>query len=911
MSGKRKGWMVIGRVSLIAVVLVSVLATAMSDSRASGNSWSWMSENGYPTLDVVVDDDRIVAPEWDFDCRGGVYQLLDVVGESEARRVCQISFDSSIRFGYFYDYTSYTFRAVVGFGSDNHLYKIRNLGGFEQVSYVPGRDTLLVIQGAQFSVYENFIGRLTLEYNFFRDGILFNNVSFIFDWSNPDFILTRNDGNFRHTENFGVSKNGKWVGIKLLDLGIVRLNLDDLTHKYLGLTDQMQMAFLKHRSNVALSDDGKWVVVAGWNVGFETIRVTEECGVSIFSEAISSNHQTPNSCPKLQMNGSIPIERFRFAYNIDLSSDGGRLSFYAASYIDGKTKRIVMKAAGYGVKQLKYLALGDSYSSGEGDLDDNFYLPATNVEYEKCHVSSRSYPFLLAKQMNIISSQVESVACSGAKTVDVVNSFNNYQFGQGDRLKSYFPNDTATSGYMAAQLQAEAMYSFVPGRAPQDKFVELYTPEIVTVGIGGNDTGIMDLIQSCGSVGDSCNVAVTSSPEHRGAADKISELYDTYVSKFQVLHNTSKQTKIFAVGYPRVVDYDGDCGILGLGLDYNERRFMDESIRYINKVMRAAALTAGIGFIDIYDSFGDHVICGAQESVVNTVVFGDDFTFSEKDFIKLFGNEGFHPNAQGHQMVADSIEARYGDLRLYDYCVDGSNYCPNGSSTMPTLSISEQEYWYGASAPGVRTRYVAMLDNSILSSRDTSFEVNIEEYNLMPDSIVNIEVHSDPISLGSFIVGSDGSLQASVSLPKDLAFGSHTLHLYGQSYTGEEVDFFTPISYFEIVDEAVVIDADKNIASEDGVSTELSVVSVAQAPPLALETYEISSYKQEDNTETNQTYVLGDVSPEESAVVIGNLSQLQTMASGDDGYSAYKIIAYSIALILFVLLIVTVFVRLI
>src|SRR5690606_18148670 len=93
-----------------------------------------------------------------------------------------------------------------------------------------------------------------------------------------------------------------------------------------------------------------------------------------------------------------------------------------------------IRAAGYvpSTPQLDYLALGDSYSSGEGDIErrsngSTYYLEGTDVtgDYEKgipeekCHVSNRSYPFVLQQSGAVEGDRIQSVACSGAKRADV------------------------------------------------------------------------------------------------------------------------------------------------------------------------------------------------------------------------------------------------------------------------------------------------------------------------------------------------------------------------------------------------------------------------------------------------------------------------------------------------------------
>lgn len=63
---------------------------------------------------------------------------------------------------------------------------------------------------------------------------------------------------------------------------------------------------------------------------------------------------------------------------------------------------------------LDYLALGDSYLSGEGDVKNytsRHYIRGTEGQ-DDCHLSS-SYPFLLAKAWKILEGKFNTVACSG------------------------------------------------------------------------------------------------------------------------------------------------------------------------------------------------------------------------------------------------------------------------------------------------------------------------------------------------------------------------------------------------------------------------------------------------------------------------------------------------------------------
>lgn len=138
-----------------------------------------------------------------------------------------------------------------------------------------------------------------------------------------------------------------------------------------------------------------------------------------------------------------------------------------------------MKVPGNPAK-LDYLALGDSYSSGEGDTEKNnatgqkYYRQLTDVNEdkkqgipgEKCHISTRSYPYKLAQYMELKQTgtkQWDTVACGGATIYDLNGSNSGGYDGQNDRLRDYADKNT---------LQKMALNEMIPGRVKQIEFVK-------------------------------------------------------------------------------------------------------------------------------------------------------------------------------------------------------------------------------------------------------------------------------------------------------------------------------------------------------------------------------------------------------------------------------------------------------
>src|SRR3546814_11868053 len=133
---------------------------------------------------------------------------------------------------------------------------------------------------------------------------------------------------------------------------------------------------------------------------------------------------------------------------------------------------------------LEYLASVDSFTSGEVETESRNYLARTDDEFEKCHGSSKSYPFLLAGLLSL--SSVRNVACSGAKMTDIFTGVG-YR-GQGGRLGSI---GLRLSESDTLNEQTRALDSFHPGAIAQARFVERSEPRLITrseerrVGKGG------------------------------------------------------------------------------------------------------------------------------------------------------------------------------------------------------------------------------------------------------------------------------------------------------------------------------------------------------------------------------------------------------------------------------------------
>jgi len=769
-------------VAYLTFLIISALWSTTSNAKASEAIISWTNEKPIAySSKVTTYTERNYCP--------GFFQTKDVIGETSPVKVC-ITHGEKLTYGYYYVGNAY--KSVISFSLDEKMYRLNSICyRYDGCFYIPENDTLITKQyisngsgNRALIVYKNFTKRmhqiinsanLTVEYNF--------------DSTNPDYTLKSATNYGWPIGGLNISNNGKWLAVEFKQRGIGLLNIETLQMKRVSTIDFRYGYGMDPSVEFAISNDGNHLAVMGDNAGLMIFDIDQYCGDIATDENMIPINPIIKQCSQSYINTTDFMSYFKKANEPLFSNDGGELTFFSTSY-GNEIRQISLRASGYKRDMIDYLALGDSFSSGEGESDDSYYLNGTNDKYEKCHVSSRSYPFLVAKMLNINPLKVKNVACSGATTLDVIGDDDSY-WGQGDRLGKKYLKLIPSDKILA---QTEANMQFIPGRVHQINFVENYNPKVITIGIGGNDTGLMSKLRTCVGQG-TCEYASSEISKERTAIE-IKGLYETLVNTYQKLHIASPNSKIYVIGYPKVIDSLNQCDFLnGILLDSAERQFMNEGIIYINQVIKAAAETVGVGYIETQNVFGNQVLCGSQKpSAMNAARIGDEGSISDNlDFIKIIGSESFHPNALGHSLLANLIVNTVGNIVTNDYCTNGAIVCP-----VETPAPDPSDYWVS----GAYHDYPSQKISTYVYDRDNNYDnrqkqIIIPEASLEPNSSVVVEITSNPRLLGQFQTLEDGSLTENIDLPIDLEEGYHTIHLYGTSYSGEPIELYQIIEYLK------------------------------------------------------------------------------------------------------------------
>lgn len=745
---------------LYSVLFLSLLMT--SPVKASAD-WSWRYKSPSIISNVPGYDENL----W---CQSAIMQMHEVQNELWPKDVCMMPGDS-VSYGLYMSSGGY-YIPVVSFGNNGKMYQITDACDINtSCLFLPGTDTLVrkeyistpYIQSPV--IYKGLLSRLT-----------WNGATktFSFNAASPDYIFRATDGYAWPIGGMGASINGKWLAMEFYQHGIGLLNIETLQMRRISSYSWDYFSY-SPRTELAVNNDGTAVALMGYMSGLHLYTIAPDCLVV----PTDNEMRTPQSadCPYAPSKGFYIVNNLKYAVHPRFD-DGGGLLYFNATLNDGTSWQVIYSAAGYSAKKLDYLAMGDSFSSGEGETDDNFYINGTNDESEKCHTSRRSYPFLVGQSWGLGQDTVKSVACSGAVTNDIVG-FDAGYFGQGSR---FWGIDSLTLG----ALQSEALELFIPGRVHQNSFSAPYRPALVTVGIGGNDAGFMDKITDC--LGPkACDWAWTESGRERTAVE-IKGLFTTLLNTYRKIHLTSPDSKIYAVGYPKIFDESGQCGkYIDFLYDKTEREYITDSILYLNQVIKAATRAAGVGYLDIYDSFGQHVLCGSDnQSAINLIMLGDDLgPFGKLKWFRAIGQESFHPNPVGHELIAASIRAQISGAAS-DYCGNGGVICPDGSlSPEPPLSLLPSGYHNLGSFKSAR-----LLADTWQTGDSFDRKIELPDNTFAPYSMVTVSLNSDQPQTWQFRTSDSGSLSRWIHLGDGTPEGIYRISINGLGVSQEDINMY-------------------------------------------------------------------------------------------------------------------------
>lgn len=644
--------------------------------------------------------------------------------------------------------------------------------------------------------WRTMFGKLTANYQ----GNVGRSVSPNFDIDSTP-VLKKPDGSvlpIRTTAAPAFSKNGQWLYLNS-DVGQIRAHIPDLSYEIVGphLADTYGI-------KSAASNDGRFIAAGSKNNKL-TIYDTADCTANVCAKRellTAAKAEYVKTLPSGVSLGAFDVVGVKFMGSAKLEA------YFWTSWSDGTAKYIkAYVSVDAGAQPVRYLALGDSFSSGEGVYNyrtaTDFYVDDDN--YNICHQSLSSYPYLLN---NILSPNwFGSVACSGAVQADVSDTEDAYLFSKPQ----------AKMENISPQNVVNIKSNLIPGYVPQASFTAQYTPTIATISLGGNDIGFGDIVTACiinkffrGF--ESCNTDRFDREQVANSIDaEIPRLAATFRS---IKQNLGGDQKLYVIGYPKIVNYTNMLCSLNTPMNQSEREFADHLVDYLNEAVRIAASQAGARFLDMSSAFinsdHDYRLCGDDVyKAVNGIITAHDSSRKAGD---LVAHESFHPNKLGHSLLAQQIRLLSNDF---------SFAMPEPVST--------------STVPGSRFR-IALVGDDVITNPNQNVnyitdaipyilkDIGVQTLTFVTDSAgaivqdvsASVELHSTPIAIGQATVKPDGTVTATFEIPDTVSPGYHQLHILYADSTGQSHDLY----------KYVLVAADINDYDGDGIPNDKEVCVV-------------------------------------------------------------------------------------
>lgn len=552
------------------------------------------------------------------------------------------------------------------------------------------------------------------------------------------------------------SANGRWMVADIPYVGTSRI---DTTTFQIQTFDTAQYNLdigVDPALKTAITSNGRYVVVS--STSFTRARLYDLTGCE--SHGVC-NQKDLWKYFKDTVPGFIGFSTWRFRTDYSLK-------FYLVHQPAGKPRAVTsstLRAFGHPEASFGYLGMGDSFASGEGA---HSYKSLTDTTDNKCHISFRSYPYLIANELGL--NQAESIACSGAVINDV-----------SDRDLIY-PDKSQAKGKNDPLFDVEIFKGFLPGYRPQLEFLEHTQPAVITLSAVGNDIGFGDKLRACVMPG-TCYDDYESRLE---VALEVNAQFDRLVSLYKDINGVMDNKKVYVIGYPEIAKNDGDCGV-NVRLDSTEVKFSNQLVRHLNQMIKSAASKAGFFYVDVERAFHGSRLCEAapDNTAVNGLTGGNDTRVFGYELDRSIGNESFHPNELGHQKFKEVILEQTSSFTKAMPSPDTSAKPPAITDDMELLKDMPKS---GDIIRALKYKKGLLSSSDVFRNAAIEGTITLTESGFRPSSSVEVWMHSSPVKLGDFITDSKGNLSFVAKIPADTPYGFHTIHVYGTGISGGLID---------------------------------------------------------------------------------------------------------------------------
>jgi lysophospholipase L1-like esterase len=219
-----------------------------------------------------------------------------------------------------------------------------------------------------------------------------------------------------------------------------------------------------------------------------------------------------------------------------------------------------------------YIALGDSYTSGP-------LVPNQHGTPIDCGRSDHNYPSLTANAFK--PAVFVDVSCGSAETEHMTN-----------------PQTGLPAG----------------GTNPPQFNALRKSATLVTVGIGGNDAGLVGVAEECAQLGATAPTGKACRNHYApGGKDKVAAKIASAKPKIagvlEGIHARSPRARVAIVGYPHVTPPNGQSCYPTVPLSPDDLHYLDQLIQRINTMIAGQARAHDAEYVDTYRDSGGHDVC--------------------------------------------------------------------------------------------------------------------------------------------------------------------------------------------------------------------------------------------------------------------------------------------------------------
>jgi len=272
---------------------------------------------------------------------------------------------------------------------------------------LPGGNAVLIVVSGRYGM------SMAINYNFLGIGQLgiykksFLKYDMTWNITNPATQIRYKNNQNVYFNGLAFSSNGKYI-VTRIGTVFVKINVDTQE-----MTPFYYRSSAPNTTSMAISNDGRYVatalnskVLVHDTYGCTTSYIRGQWERPQNSFNYDGCTKSNNYYPRIYEEASNTEFKYGYIHNLDFSVNGSEITmavgreFKINSY---DWKSIKMVASDYVSNVKGYLAMGDSYSSGEGDTQGGtWYEPGTDEHGDintfagrnLCHLSRRSYPYL-------------------------------------------------------------------------------------------------------------------------------------------------------------------------------------------------------------------------------------------------------------------------------------------------------------------------------------------------------------------------------------------------------------------------------------------------------------------------------------------------------------------------------------